>query len=82
MAESATCTVDGQTKQLSAGCLSNGVPAGASRRTVIGTVRQFYEMIQLPRNNVGWDSSVGMATGYGVDGPGIESRTYCTQLFV
>jgi len=24
--------------------------------------------------NVGWDSSVRIATGYGLDGPGIESR--------
>ena len=23
---------------------------------------------------MGWDSSVGIATGYGLDGPGIESR--------
>jgi hypothetical protein len=37
-------------------------------------VRQFYEMIQLPRDNVGRDSSVGIATGYGLDGPGIKSR--------
>jgi hypothetical protein len=25
-------------------------------------------------NNLGWDSSVGIATRYGLDGPGIESR--------
>ena len=28
----------------------------------------------LLSHNVGWDSSVGIATGYGLDGPGIESR--------
>ena len=26
------------------------------------------------QNLVGWDSSVGIATRYGVDGPGIESQ--------
>jgi len=25
-------------------------------------------------NNVGWDNSVGIATRYKLDGPGIESR--------
>ena len=28
----------------------------------------------VARHHVGWDSSVGIATRYGLDGPGIESR--------
>ena len=30
-------------------------------------------------DDVGWDSSVGIATRYGLDGPGIESR--CRREF-
>ena len=30
--------------------------------------------VLLPSLKVGWDSSVGIATRYGLDGPAIESR--------
>jgi hypothetical protein len=35
-----------------------------------------YKTLNLPDTfrNVGWDSSVGIATDYGLDGPGTESR--------
>ena len=35
---------------------------------------QLYLILANSWNNLGWDSSVGIATGYGLDGPGIESR--------
>ena len=31
-------------------------------------------MLSVGKAAVGWDSSIGIATGYGLDGPGIESR--------
>jgi hypothetical protein len=33
-----------------------------------------YGMIQFPQLLHGWGSSVGIATGYGLDSPGIESQ--------
>ena len=33
-----------------------------------------FESCKVPKTNVGRDSSVGIATRYGLDGPGIESR--------
>ena len=36
--------------------------------------RHFYGLPLLPNNSVGRDSAVGIATCYGLGGPGIESR--------
>jgi hypothetical protein len=36
--------------------------------------RRISVIIMLSLGCVGWDSAVGIATGYGMDGPGIESR--------
>jgi len=34
----------------------------------------FYNFVQVPTSKAVRDSSVGIATRYGLDGPGIESR--------
>ena len=46
-------------------------------RTSCASIEMFimsYNMTVKPCKNVGRDSSVGIATRYGLDGPGIESR--------
>ena len=40
--------------------------------SVFGVVQGKYFPVLL--TELGWDSSVGIATRYGLDGPGIESR--------
>ena len=41
---------------------------------VSASVLRFYSFVALSDVGMGRDSSVGIATDYGLDGPGIESR--------